>query len=155
MDQLTKKQKVDDSTICKEEVLFNIDILSKVISYLPSVDVLNLALTNKRFGIYNNNDDSIIEKSSRISIKDLATEEELATLPYYNGESSLADYHYLQLLRGPLTFDQLVGDVDYVDREDKSCVRHTGRDHDCQIVRIRCASTWNLGYVYVHTQFCR
>ena len=34
----------------EEEVLFNSDTLSKVISYLPSVDVLNLALTCKRFG---------------------------------------------------------------------------------------------------------
>ena len=35
----------------------------------------------------------------------------------------LAGYHYLQLLRAPLTFDQLVGDIEYVNSEDKSCVR--------------------------------
>jgi len=111
----------------KEEVLFNSDTLSKIISFLPSFDLLNLALTCTRLGISDNDDSSsLIEKSARIATQDIATEEQLAALPYYEGESSLADYHYLQLLRQPLTFDQLVGDIDYVgeyvNSEDKSCV---------------------------------
>ena len=125
-----KKQKVGDNTtyndeVLKDEVLFNSDTLSKIISYLPSVDVLNLALTCTRFGITNSNDDSIIKDSTRIAIQGIATEEQLATLPYYNGENSLANYHYLQLLRGPLTFDQLIGAA-YVSDEDKSSVKHIG-----------------------------
>ena len=40
----------------------------------------------------------------------------------------MADYHYLQLLRAPLTFDQLVGDIDYVNTDDKSCVTNLGDD---------------------------
>jgi len=124
--QPTKKQKVEDNiTTYKEEVLFNSDTLSKVISYLPSVDLLNLALTCKRFGVSNNNDvPSLIEESARIAIQDIATEEELVTLPYYNGENSLANYHYLQFMTGPLTFDRLVGSVEYLNMDDKSCVKN-------------------------------
>ena len=108
-----KRQRADDSTtICKEEVLFNSDTLPKIISYLPSNDLLNLALTCRRFGSAPINDDnneepSLIEESTRIAIQDIATQEQLATLPFYNGTNSLEEYHYLQFLRGPLTFDQL------------------------------------------------
>jgi len=106
MVQIGKKRKVEIEIANKEEVL-NSDTLSKVISYLPSVDVLNLAITCKRLGSASNDKPSLIEESTRIAIHELATEEELSTLPYYNGESALADYHYLQFMRGPLTFDQL------------------------------------------------
>jgi len=109
----------------KEEVLFNSDTLSRIISYLPSIDVLSLSLTSKRFGIFNDDDDSIIKESTSNVVKNLATEEQLAALPHYDGESSLADYHYLQLLRVPLAFDQLVG-TEYVNEEDKTCVMHSG-----------------------------
>ena len=123
MNQPNKKQKVEaDGTSYKEAVLFNSDTLSKIISYLPSVDLLNLGLTCKRFGISNNtNEDSIIKESTLSALLQIATEEQLAALPHYNGESSLADYHYLQLVREPLTFDQLVG-AEFVDEEDKTCV---------------------------------
>ena len=123
---IAKKYKMATTNNNIEEVLFNSDTLSKVISYLPSTDLLNLALTCKRFGVSNTDEQSLIEDSARIAIKVLATEEELATLPYYNGESSLADYHHLQFMRGPLTFDQLVG-AEYVNSGDKSCIRHSIR----------------------------
>ena len=55
-----KKQNVVETTSCKEAVLFNSDALSKVISYLPSIDVLNLALTCKRFGVSNIDEQSVI-----------------------------------------------------------------------------------------------
>jgi len=121
---LDKKQKVKDNsaTYNEEEVLFNTDTLSKIISYLPSVDLLNLALTSKRFGISNIDDGlSLIEKSANIAVQDIATKEQLAALPHYEGENSLADYHYLQLIREPLTFDQLIGAA-YVNSGDKTCV---------------------------------
>jgi len=111
----------------KEEVLFNSDALSRIVSYLPSVDVFNLALTSKRFGVSSDDDESsLIKDSVRIAIQDNATEDELAILPYYNGKNSLTDYHYLQFMRGPLTFDQLGVGAEYVDSEDKSCVRYSG-----------------------------
>ena len=44
----------------------------------------------------------------------------MGALPNYDGEGSLADYHYLQLLKAPLTFDQLVGGAVYVNEGDKS-----------------------------------
>jgi len=88
-----------------------------------------LALTCKRFGISNEYDDSIIKESARIAVQDISTEGQLAALPHYDGESSLADYHYLQLLRAPLLFDQLVG-AEYVNEEDKSCVMHSDSSDD-------------------------
>ena len=109
---------------CKEVVLFNSDTLSKIISYLPSIDLLSLGLTCKRFGISDDDKLSVIKMSADILVHEIATEEQLAALPHYDGESSLADYHYLQLMREPLTFDQLVGDIDYVNTDDKSCVIH-------------------------------
>jgi len=124
MDHPTKRQKVEGCTN-QEEVLFNTDTLPKIISYLPSIDVLNLALTCTRFCKSDNDDQSLIEKSARIVIQYIATEEELATLPYYNGENSLANYYYLRFMRGPLTFDQLVN-AKYVNSGDKSIVRHSG-----------------------------
>jgi len=111
-------------TSSKEAVLFNSDTLSKIISYLSSIDVLNLALTCTKFSVSKLTVESLIEESASIAIQDIATEEQLAALPHYNGESSLADYHYLQLMREPLTFDQLVGKVAYVNSGDKSCVKN-------------------------------
>jgi len=109
------------ATFCKEEVLFNTDTLSKIISYLPSVDLLSLALTCKRFGLSNNDEQCLIEKGTCIAIQNTATEEELATLPCYNGENSLANYYYLEFMRRPLTFDQRIGRAKYLSG-DKSCV---------------------------------
>ena len=126
MDHIAKRQKVDELETAEEEVLFNSDTLSKVILYLPSIDLLNLALTNKKFGISDDDDPSLIKKSAQIIVQDVATKEQLAALPHYDGESSLADYHYLQLMREPLSFDQLVG-TEYVNN-DKSCVVHSGND---------------------------
>jgi len=66
----------------RDAVLFNSDTLSKVISNLTSIDLLNLGLTCKRFGIVSNNDnDSLIEESVNITVHDIATEEQLAALP--------------------------------------------------------------------------
>ena len=122
---MVQPQKVEKiaTNNCKEAVLFNSDALSKIVSYLPSIDLLSLALTNKRFGISNNDKLSVIKKCADILVQDIATEEQLAALPHYNGESSLADYHYLQLLRAPLTFDQLVGAP--MISGDKTCVMYS------------------------------
>ena len=129
MEQPTKKHKVEEtSNNCKEAVLFNSDTLTKIISYLPSIDVLNLALTCKRFGVSNTDEQSVIKKSAQILVQEIATEEQLAALPHYEGESSLADYHYLQSMKEPLTFDKLTGEAEYVNDEDKSCVRHSNPD---------------------------
>ena len=133
MDRPEKKQKVEDdsASLFKEEILFNTDTLPKIISYLPSNDLLNLALTCRRFGSApiaddNNEVPSLVEESARIAIQDIATEAELAALPFYDGTNALEEYHYLQFLRGPLTFDQLVGGAEYVNSGDKTCIRHSG-----------------------------
>ena len=46
------RQKTEECTSCMESVLFNIDSLFKISSYLRTADsLLNLALTCRRFGI--------------------------------------------------------------------------------------------------------
>ena len=79
------QQKVDETSTnnCKEAILFNSDTLSNIISFLPSIDVLNLALTSMRFSVSNHDDDSLIKVSARIAIQDIATEEQIATLYRY------------------------------------------------------------------------
>ena len=116
--------------LLRYKLLFNSDALSKIITYLPSVDVLSLAVTSKRFGISNNDELSLIKKSAHIMVHEIATKEQLVALPHYDGESSLADYHYLQLMRESLSFDQLTVGAEYVNSEDKSCVRHSCQDYD-------------------------
>lgn len=124
---IAKRQKVYEVETGKEAVLFNSDTLSKIISYLPSIDLLSLSLTCKRFGVSDDDELSVIKKSAQIIVQDVATGEQLAALPHYDGESSLADYHYLQLMRAPLTFDKLVGDIEI--SSDKSCVKYNGGVH--------------------------
>ena len=101
-----------------------------------------MALTCKRFGGTNNDtkqnssDDtnneshytwSLMEEAARQIIN--RKEEERNALPRYDGETWLALYNELELLRAPLTFDQLIGGDEesfyYVDG-DKSCLRSEG-----------------------------
>lgn len=140
---IAKRQKVDELETGEEAVLFNSDTLSKIISYLPSIDLLNLALTNKKFGKSNNDNPSLFEESIRIAVHDIATEEQLAAL-HYNGDTILADYHYLQLMRKPLSFDQLVGDIEYVNSEDKSCVKYSERYHIGTVTNLATAFSNNI-----------
>ena len=57
-------------------------------------------------------------------------EEERNALPKYDGETWLALYKELELLRAPLTFDKLIGGDEnnffYVEENDKSCLRSEG-----------------------------
>ena len=121
---IAKRQKIEECTSCMESVMFNSDSLFKIASYLPAEGLLNLALTCRRFGAAPLSDSdgdgdslSLAEKTARRIVHDIATEEEMAALPRYDGDNWLSKYNYLlQSLRVPLTFDQLVGQrIDYVD----------------------------------------
>ena len=121
--------------------LNNNDIILRITPYLNSRELLNLALTCKRFGgikddtkqnSSDNNKDShytwsLMEEAARQIIS--RKEEERNALPRYDGETWLALYKELELLRAPLTFDQLIGGNEesfyYLDG-DKSCVRSEG-----------------------------
>lgn len=63
MDQSSSNNKnyVGAST-CKELVLFNIDSLFRIASYLPAADLLNLSLSYKRF--------DVVESDNSISLMD-------------------------------------------------------------------------------------
>ena len=123
---VTKRQKTEECTSCMELVMFNSDSLFKIASYLPADGLLNLALTCRRFGIATLPDRdgdsslSLVEETTRRVVQDIATEEEKNALPGYE-DNWLCKYNHLQLFRIPLTFDQLVGLIDYVKRN-KSCV---------------------------------
>ena len=126
---IAKRRKTEECKPCMELVMFNNDSLYKIASYLPADGLLNLALTCRQFGIVPTRSSgegesdslSLVEETARRIVQDIATEEEMAVLPRYDGENWLSKYNYLQLLQMPLTFDQLVGLIEYVD-EKKSCV---------------------------------
>ena len=68
---IAKRQKTEECTSCMECVMFNIDSLFKIASYLPADGLLNLALTCRRFGI---GDDSLslVEETARRIVQDVA-----------------------------------------------------------------------------------
>ena len=92
--RVAKRLKVEECTsCCMESVMFNSDSLFKIASYLPAEGFLNLALTCRRFGtapLPDSDDDislSIIEETARRIVHDIATEEEMAALPCYDGDN--------------------------------------------------------------------
>ena len=114
---VAKRQRVEECTSCMESVLFNSDSLFKIASYLPADGLINLALTCTRFGVGGGDSSlSLVEETARRIVHDVATEEEMATFPNYDEDNWLSKYNYLQSLRAPLTFDQLLGQqIEYVD----------------------------------------
>ena len=53
------KQGASSQTSCIDLVLFNTDSLFKIASYLPATDLLNLALSCRRYGMAAEGDDSL------------------------------------------------------------------------------------------------
>ena len=111
--------------------MFNSDSLFKIASYLPAEGLLNLALTCRRFGaapLSDSNGDSslsLVEETARRIVHDIATEEQRNALPGYDGYNWLCKYNYLQSLRKPLTFDQLVGQqIEYVEGNKSRVTNH-------------------------------
>ena len=124
---VAKRQKIEECKPCMESVMFNSDSLFRIASYLPADGLLDLALTCRRFGISGEDCLSLVEETARRIVQDIATEEEMAALPGYDRDSNwISKYNYLQLLRAPLTFDQLTGDAEYVEGN-KSRVSHNGK----------------------------
>ena len=128
---VAKRQKTEECTTCMETVLFNSDSLFKIASYLSADGLLNLALTCRRFGIAQSRSDtggddslSLVEETARRIVQDIATEEQMNALPSYDGENWLSKYNYLQSLRAPLTFDQLVGSIEYVEGNKSRITNH-------------------------------
>jgi len=83
----------------------------------------------QHFGVLRNCDEnlSLIEETARRVVQDIATKDDRNELPCRDGENWLLKYNYLQSLRLPLAFDQIVGvDIDYV-KGNKSCVVKKGR----------------------------
>ena len=118
-----------------ESVLFNSDILVDIGPFLVAEDFTNLASTSRHFGgrtltdsqdndnaIATEQNLSLMEKIARQVIKKEQTGQERAALPRYPGESWIALYHQLVLLRKPIIFDHLVGEFAQYFDGDKSRV---------------------------------
>ena len=117
---VAKRQETEECTPL-ESVMFNDDSLFKIASYFPADCLLNLALTCSRFGVASlpesdgDSSLSLVEETARRIVHDIATEEQMNALPRYDGYNWLSKYNYLQSLQIPLTFDQLVGSIEYVE----------------------------------------
>jgi len=102
-----------------ETALANNDVLLNIAPFLNCSDLVNLALTCRRFGLVLEDHDcnwSLVEEVSRQMLSKMQTDNERDALPRYtDGESWLSILHELELLRSPLVYDQLVGNrIDYV-----------------------------------------
>ncbi|KAL9186798.1 hypothetical protein ACHAXT_010518 [Thalassiosira profunda] len=108
------------------------DLVVSVASYGAPEDLLNLALTCRRLGSKmggatrrewralardakrqksNAGEWSLVNEAARSAMEETQTVEERACLPLRDGESWMARYHELLLLRSPLTFDQMFGSI--------------------------------------------
>ena len=90
-----KRQKTEECTSCMESVLFNSDSLFKIASYLLADDLLNLALTCRRFGIGDDDSLSLVEETARRIVHGVATNEETAALSGYDEDNFNWLYKYI------------------------------------------------------------
>ena len=94
-----------------ESALANIDVVSQLAAFLEAKDLCQVKATCKALGSDDGaatNGLSVSEEAARL-IYEGASNEEKATLPRYPGESWIALYHHLLMLRARLTFNQLLG----------------------------------------------
>ena len=123
---------------------FTDDTVVALASFLSPCDMLNLALTCKKFGDKNGTDNkkrsaareestrevrqrtesiSLMEVSARTVLHAKWTSEERNALPRRGDESWIGLYQeYLMIFRLPLQFDKLIGECNYVDSTDKTKV---------------------------------
>mmetsp|Transcript_31903 Transcript_31903/g.67075 ORF Transcript_31903/g.67075 Transcript_31903/m.67075 type:complete len:308 (-) Transcript_31903:41-964(-) len=107
------------------------NIMLHAASYLKGKELLNFALTCRRFGSKssgrNNADGLSLFEGAAQQILDARKEDEKDALPRYLGESLFEHCNQLDLLRSPLSFDQLIGErLEYSTPSDKSCVTMKG-----------------------------
>ena len=122
-----KRLKTEEASSINPLINNGSDILICIAPYLSIEELVNLALTNKHFGLSTGDDQlSLMEDVVRQVIINEQTEYEAAALPKYQDESYLQLYHQHKMLRKPLQFDQLVGkNLQYVvegEEEDKTRV---------------------------------
>ena len=97
------------------------DMVIRLASYLSSQDLVSLALTCRRFGSRDTDDDSLMETTARQIICN-AKQEERNNLPATQTYIEL--YSELEKYRGPRVFDQLIGEhISYVNN-DKSLIEY-------------------------------
>ena len=101
---------------------FSNDIAIRFASYLCPRDLVNLALTCRRFSSKDDNGLSFVDYTVQQIISD-ADKDERDALPKLANQSYIELYVELEKYRGPRLFDQLIGDrsVSYVN-DDKSHV---------------------------------
>jgi len=122
-----KRLKTEEACAINPLINNGSDILICIAPYLSVEELVNLALTNRHFGLSTDDDQlSLMEDVVRQVIINEQTEYEATILPKYEDESYLQLYHQHKMLRKPLQFDQLVGkNLQYVvdgEEEDKTKV---------------------------------
>ncbi|EJK70658.1 hypothetical protein THAOC_07963 [Thalassiosira oceanica] len=112
-----------------ESALANVDVVRQLLVFLDAKDLCQVKVTCMALGSANDgaafNGLSMVEEAA-MQVYEGASDEEKAMLPRYNGESRIELYHHLLLLRGRLTFDQLVGSGVGYREGDKAAVRGLG-----------------------------
>ncbi|EJK70318.1 hypothetical protein THAOC_08333 [Thalassiosira oceanica] len=107
------------------DVLGN-DLLVRCASYLNADGLAQLGRTSARFGIPQAGQQrSLVNEAARQRFRESATDEERGRLPKYDDESDIGLFRALELLRRPLCFDELAGNV-FSPQENPASVTYTG-----------------------------
>jgi len=124
-------------------VLFNNDTLLLVSSYLDDRGMTTLAKTCTHFGRrsndndHNSNDDnnncSLMEYIARQIMNDV-TDEEKPVLIRYDGESWIAVYRQLLIMRSRLVFGQLFGPISHIDGNKSSVRKKSACARECTAI---------------------
>ena len=121
-----------------ESALANIDVVSHLGSFLTAKDLCQVKATCRALGSANDgaafNGLSVTEEAAR-RIYEGASDEEKAKLPRYVEEGWIELYHHLLMLRGRLTFNQLVGDyVEYLGGDEAAVQGVDNERGTCQAI---------------------
>ena len=118
-----KRRRTNDSSMSIGIDSFSNDIAIRFASYLCPRDLVNLALTCRRFGSKNVDGLSLVGYTVQQIISD-AQQDEREALPKMADQSYIELYVELEKYRGPRVFDQLIGGaVSYVADDNKSHVK--------------------------------
>ena len=120
-----------------ESALANVDVVSHLGSFLAARDLCQVKATCRALGSANDGAGgglSMAEEAARRAYEG-ATDEEKAKLPRYIDEGWIELYHHLLMLRGRLTFNQLVGDyVEYLGGDEAAVQGVDNERGTCQAI---------------------
>ena len=137
------------------------DMIVRCLSYLSSQDLASVALVSRAYGGIPSSADvipplSLVEKTARQICTETTTADERAVLPKYSDESWLELLHNLEIHRGRLVFQQLIGTgvgTDYVEG-DKARLSAPERNGDYNICTAICNEVMRAGRHFATVEIC-